>query len=124
MTLARMRVVDNDALICDFAQYYGIYDYMQLGREYAAILACGLPDESRIKRAISGQKAGPLTVLAAIMVDRLSTLVWFQTEDGHNGQNRPAMIAPALLGMDSGTATEEAFDSIEAFEAARARFLD
>lgn len=45
--LANMVAVGEDLLICDFAQYYHM-DYRELSKEYAGILACGLPRDSRI----------------------------------------------------------------------------
>ena len=41
-----MIATDEDALICDFAETYHIYDYRSLDVEYAATLAYGLRDDS------------------------------------------------------------------------------
>lgn len=108
---------DEHALMCDFAETYNIYDYKQLRPSQAAIFAVGLSPDSRIKRKLSGQKHTSQTILLACIADALNLLVWFQTKDGHNNTNRPKSIIEEL--------TEEKielseFDSIEAYEAARA----
>ena len=42
-----MCIADRDAVVCDFAQYYHLdFDRQPVG--YAAVLAAGLPAESRI----------------------------------------------------------------------------
>lgn len=43
---------DEDALICDFAETYHIYDYRSLPLHMAGIFACGLRPDSRIGMAI------------------------------------------------------------------------
>lgn len=42
-----MVALGEDSLICDFAQFYHM-DYRELSLEYAAVLAHGLPADSRI----------------------------------------------------------------------------
>lgn len=91
-----MVVADEDALICDFAETYGVLDYRALPVMRAAVLACGLSADSRIKMAISGAKAPTNIVLMAAAIDRLSTLVWMQTKDGAKGINRPRSILDTM----------------------------
>ena len=50
-----MRAIYKDALVCDFAQYYHLYDLECIDINLGATLACGLPSESRTIRKISGQ---------------------------------------------------------------------
>ncbi len=83
---------DEDAFICDLAETYQIYDYRQLPPTKVAVFACGLKDDSRIKLKISGQLVPLEILLLARASDSLSTLVWFQTEDGQKGKNRPVSI--------------------------------
>lgn len=87
--------LDEDALICDLAETYQIYDYRQLSPLKIAVFSVGLREESRIKMKINGQSVSMETLLLAGISDRLSTLVWFQTEDGQKGKNRP----PSLVNM-------------------------
>lgn len=87
---------DEDALVCDFAETYHIYDYKALPVSYAAALACGLGPDSRIKMAISGAKVPTDVALQAAIIDRLSLLLWMQTEDGAKGRNRPKSLLDEL----------------------------
>ena len=51
-----MIALDEDALICDFAEFYHIYNYYDYPVEYVAILANGLRDNSRIRHKERGLK--------------------------------------------------------------------
>lgn len=112
-----MRTRNENALICDMAETYHIYDYLALPVKTAATLAAGLSPDSRIKRYLIGQKQTSETILLAAIADALNTLVWFKTKDGQRGVNRPASILKELTEDKEEYA---AFDSIEAYEAARA----
>lgn len=110
--------LDEDALICDLAETYNIYDYEQLPPSKVAVFACRLRSDSRIKMKASGQSVPIDTLLLAGISDRLSALVWFKTEDGQKGKNRPTMLVDFLTGK----AKEKdviAFNSGEDFEVAR-----
>lgn len=87
---------DEDALICDLAETYRIYDYRQLPLLQVAVFAYGLRDDSRIKKIISNQVVSLDTLLFASMVDRLSLSLWLQTTDGQKGTNRPNSIVDHL----------------------------
>ena len=92
-----MVCVDEDALICDFAETYGVYDYRSLPILTAATLAQGLNPNSRIMRTLSGMELPINTLLLATAVDRLSYLVWMNTKDGFKNRNRPDSILRILL---------------------------
>lgn len=92
-----MIAVDEDALICDFAQCYHIYDYRQLPLKTAAVLAVGLEDDSRIKRKISGAPASINTMLMAQITDSLNTLVWMNSKDCKNTSKRPKSLVEAII---------------------------
>ena len=91
-----MIYVDEDALICDLAEIYQIYDYRQLPPLRVAVFSCGLRDDSRIKMKINGQSVSNETLLLAGISDRLSMLVWFKTKDGQKGKNRPPSMVDML----------------------------
>ena len=91
-----MIAADEDALVCDFAETYHIYDYKALPVSYAAALACGLGPDSRIKMAISGAKIPTSMAIQAAIMDRLSLLLWIQTENGAKGRNRPKSLLNEL----------------------------
>lgn len=112
---------DENALICDMAETYHIYDYRELRPMQAAVFAAGLPPNSRIKRKLAGQKVTDEVMLLACIADSLRLLVWFKTQDGQKNINRPASILQEL------TEEKEEFaeyDSIEAYEAARAKMME
>lgn len=109
---------DKDALICDLAETYGIYDYRALPASRLATLAVGLREDSRIKMRLMGAKASKTDLLLAAMVDRLSMLLWMKSEDGKNGTNRPQSILSVILGTEQEDKTVEAFESDQDFEAA------
>ena len=116
---------DEEALICDLAETYHIYDYRQLPPQKVAVFALGLRDDSRIKMKISGQVAPIERLLLAGISDRLSTLVWFQTEDGQKGKNRPTMLADLLTNNNAKSEKEViTFDSGEDFIKVRNRLLE
>lgn len=92
-----MIAADEDALICDLAETYGIFDMEGLPIELVAALSCGLRDNSRIKMVMADMTVEPNILLNAATVDRLSTLVWQRSKDGASGRNVPASIVERLL---------------------------
>lgn len=110
-----MIAIDEDALICDFAETYGVFDYRGLPVKTLATLAVGLRENSRIKMKIRDEKVDIKTTLLAAIADRLGLLVWFQSEDGAKNQNRPKSILESLQGGKSED-NACAFESGEAFD--------
>ena len=116
---------DEDALICDLAETYGIFDYRQLPADQVAVFAIGLRDDSRIKLAMTNSKVPFETFLLAGVLDRLSALVWFKTTDGQKGINKPLMVAEELTGKTKAKESKEMiFDSGEDFEEYRQKILE
>lgn len=111
-----MLSADRDALVCDMAETYGIFDFRALPVPLLATLAVGLRADSRIKMRLSGQKVTRTEILLAAAVDRLSMLWWAQTESGHKNVNRPQSILGILLGDVPQENNAETFDSAENFE--------
>lgn len=95
-----MLETDRDALLCDLAETYHIYDLRALPLRTVALLAYGLRDDSRIKMKLSGAIATQNQLLLALLYDRLSILQWFQTEDGHKNINRPESLYLKLAGHE------------------------
>ncbi len=121
-----MIALDEDALICDLAETYQIYDYKQLPLYQVAVFAYGLRDDSRIKQIMSDQIVPLETTLLASIVDRLSLSLWLQTKDGQKGVNRPASIADQLIKRDKSENDEKdylVFESGEDFENYRKALL-
>lgn len=110
---------NRDALICDFAETYGIYDFRALPVSTLATLAVGLRDDSRIKMHLNGVKVTRLETLLAAAVDRLSMLWWAKTEDGQHNTNRPKSMLSILTGEQPKQDSDlEAFDTGDEFESA------
>ena len=116
-----MMSLDEEAVICDFAETYGIYDIYQHPCEFIATLAAGLRDNSRIKIKQSGLRISPELFALGAAVDRLSTLVWFQTQDGHKGINRPASVLQLISGERETQKTTRGYATGEDFQRAWAR---
>lgn len=91
-----MIATDEDALICDLAETYSIYDYRRLPLKMVAVFSFGLKDDSRIKMKLNGMEVPFETMLLASAVDRLSILVWQQTKDGMDGKNYPLSIVSMI----------------------------
>ncbi len=122
MVLADIIAKDEEALICDFAETYHIYDYRSLPLSRVAIFAVGLRDDSRTKMRINGMKYPTATLLLASAIDRLSLLVWMNSKDGANGINRPKSILNELMGKED-EKDIEAFESSADFEERRREIL-
>lgn len=113
---------DPDALICDMAETYHVYDLRILPLRTLAVLAMGLGPDSRTMRRLSGSKATMTETLLAVIADGINTLVWFKTKDGQKGRNRPRR----LLDYVTGKAQEKmavGFNSVNEFEEARRRIM-
>lgn len=109
-----MMNTDQDALVCDLAETYGIFDMRKLPAVTVATLAAGLRDDSRIKLKVAGENYPLDTMLLAAIADRLSIMIWARTKDGEKGRNRPKMISDILSSKDEvkevrGFASGEAF---------------
>lgn len=112
-----MLAMDREALICDLAETYGIFDYRALPARLLATLAVGLRDNSRIKMRMEGQHVPRGELLLAAILDRVSTIAWFLSEDGQNNVNRPASMVAVLLGdAPSQNSTIESFATAEEYE--------
>ena len=66
--------VDRDALLCDLAETYHIFDLRALPVTTLAALSFGLRDDSRIKMKLAGVKYVPEYVLLASICDNISML--------------------------------------------------
>ena len=92
-----MLVTDEDALICDLAETYHIYDYRSLTPIQVATFSVGLRENSRIKLKMSGNKTSLETALLAMINDRLAILLWSKTKDGEKNRNRPKLVTELLF---------------------------
>lgn len=116
--------LDEEALICDLAETYGIFDYESLPVQTVATLSIGLRGDSRIKLKAAGRKLGTTDALLATIADYLAMIFWTKTKDGQKGRNRPKSIREALENGNKKDNEIVGFESVEEFERAREALLD
>ena len=110
-----MIALDEDALICDFAETYRIFNIYELPVEYVATLACGLRSDSRIRMAMDGLRVDVKTLLLAHLADYTAINAWFKTEDARKGQNRPPSFVHAIVHGKEKDESNHGFDSGDDF---------
>lgn len=93
--------LDKDALLCDLAETYHIYDYKSLPCKMVATFSCGLRADSRIKMKIAGIEPISETILMAAIADGTRTTAWLQSKDGTTGENRPKSLLAMMMGEES-----------------------
>lgn len=114
--------LDKNALLCDFAETYHVYDVRRLPARYAATLAAGLRPGSRIMLKAAGAPADAETLLLAAVADGVRVLAWQNTKDARKGRNAPKSLLSAIYGeRKKKIETGPGFDSPEAFRAWNAR---
>ena len=120
-----MRAVCEDALICDFAQYYHIYDLSGLKLHTAAVLACGLPPESRTIQKLTGQNIRTDQILYAAILDTLKNIEYLYVKRNFKGKHKaPESVLKKLTGSNRESEKNiKAFRSGEDFERERERIL-
>lgn len=108
----------EDLLICDLAQYYHILNYKEQSPDLIATLTIGLPDESRVKKALSGSILSFEQIMLVKIFDVLNLLLWTKTKDASHGRNRPESLLEKLINNDK-KANDElvGFETPEEFEA-------
>ena len=105
-----MMNIDKNALLCDLAETYHIYDYRSLPLHMVGIFACGLREDSRIMMKVMGVKVNTIQTLLTLIADNTRLIAWLQSSDGEKGINRPK----PLLAMMSEEEYSE--NNIETFE--------
>ena len=114
--------LDEDALICDFAETYHIYNYRALPARQAAILAAGLREDSRIKMKANKQRLTNAEFLTAVVADRLGALI-----AGLSGKDMPELLSSKAFEYTMTSTPKDTdvlkFRGPEEFEKARKRFI-
>ena len=108
--------LDEDALICDFAETYHIFDYRSLPLKLVATLAAGLRDNSRIKLRLAEMPVELETVILATIADNLTVL---RLGFGKDKQSKPFLFTEAIQGETKPKV--KSFRTAEEFEAALKR---
>lgn len=114
---------DEDALICDLAETYHIYDYRQLPLKMVAVFSVGLRNNSRIKMKMNNQPVELDLLLLAGISDKLGTAMWWQTKDGQKGINKPDSLVEAITNTQPKEKNVIAFSSGEDFTNRRNELL-
>ena len=115
--------IGESELMCDLAETYGIYNYRSLPPKTVATFAMGLREDARIMMKITKRTLKLETMLLAGILDRLSLLVWQNTEDGQKGENKPESMLMKLMGMDEDENEVAGFNTAEEFEKKRRQLL-
>ena len=120
-----MVATDEDALICDLAETYQIYDYRRLPLKMVAVFSFGLRENSRIKMKMNDIEVPFDTLLLAGIQDKLNVLIWQQTKDGMNGRNYPQSMVAMLTKSQQKAKTSDliGFESSEDFLKEREKLL-
>lgn len=121
MILAHMIATDEEALICDYAETYHIYDYQSLPVHLAAIFACGLRKDSRIRQKMENVRTDTDELFLAAILDKVNWLCWSKTKDGRDGVNQPKSVFDTLINTDS--EKTDAFDTPAEYEKRRKEIL-
>lgn len=109
--------VDKEALICDFAETYRIYNYKSLPLQMVGTFACGLRPDSRIGMRISDSKLTTDQTLLALVADNTRAIAWLNSSDGAKGINRPKSIVDALAReKKTADSTMETFETGQDFD--------
>lgn len=109
---------DKDALYCDLAETYGLYDWGSLSVFQLASLSCGLRDDSRIKMRLRGDKIPYDQFLLAYIADRMTQILWVLS--ANDSSDKPYSLLSELY---ADKIEKNGFESFEAFEEARMEFM-
>lgn len=118
-----MIATDENALICDFAETYCIYDYRSLPVKLAATYSAGLRENSRIKMLMRGDLLGDSNrMLMAMIYDALVTLNWIGEEE----PPQPALEAMygKLIKKAEKKKQTRSYDTPEDYERARKEIIE
>lgn len=114
--------LNEDALICDLAETYHIFDYRSMPPQLVATLAAGLGDDSRIKRLAGEQPASSEVMLLGGILDALHMLI-YKLSDGSTAP--PVSIIDLMFGNGNEPQKQcMSFESYDDFEAYRNKFIN
>lgn len=116
--------LDEDALICDLAEVYHIFDYKQLPASRVAVFSLGLRDSSRIKLKMTNNPFDFETMMLAGILDKVNLIFWSKTKDAEKNKNRPMSIVDMLTGSKKEDKKVVSFKSGKDFEAERNKLLE
>lgn len=107
--------LDRDALMCDLAETYHVYDLKALPVSTLARLSCGLRENSRIKMKMNGVKLPFETLLLLAIFDDIRFIRWSKTKDAQKKRNAPKSLLQQFINTEeeqkiTGFRTAEEFE--------------
>lgn len=108
--------LDEDALICDLAETYQIFDYRSLPLRLVATLSAGLRDNSRIKLKLADMPVDLETLILASIADNLAL---FRAGFSKDKPSKPFLFTEAI--QSETKPKVKGFRTAEEFEAALKR---
>lgn len=115
-----MYELDKEALLCDLAETYNIYEFEKFSLAKIAIFAKGLREDSRIKMQMSQSKFNVKESLLAGILDRLTLILYSKTKDAEKGKNYPKLLLDEVEKKEE----IESFTSSEDFEKIRRKIIE
>ena len=118
---------DEDALICDFAETYHIYNWRSIPVRTAATLAAGLRDDARIRLKMAGLPCSFERLLLAGVFDAARVANWQRSKDGQTGKSKPDLVVKQILKntqAETDTKAVESFTDGDAFMKAREQLIN
>lgn len=115
---------DEDAVFCDLAETYHLFDWSAVSVPTLARLASGLRDDSRIMLKLGGQRVPIERLLLAMVADNTAYTAWANTKAAHdNPESVPERIVPIMLGKQTvgNRKAVQSFRTAEEFEAKLAK---
>lgn len=114
-----MMGLDENALICDLAETYGILDYTRVPVQTLGILCSGLRADARIVQKMMGINADMKSILLARIFDGVQLMLWSRTKNPTEA-NRPRSIAETMFQKEQ---KYEGYNTGADFMKARAEML-
>lgn len=112
--------IDRDAVICDLAETYGVFDYARLPIMLTATLCAGLHENSRIKRKLSGVNEVPAEYTLVHIADALTMLLNAMA----GNKQKPELYSDLMTGKRKTGRKKSGFNSIDDFNTARKKFIN
>lgn len=106
---------DEQALVCDLAETYHVFDYRSLPVKLVATLSAGLRENSRIKMKMAGYTATREEILLGSIADRVGLVIYAMK--GGKG-DVPESIAESFIIKEKEENNYQSFSSPEAFKEA------
>lgn len=118
-----MMAEDKDALICDLAEVYRIYDYHEVPVKTLGILCSGLGPDTRIGMKLTKRYAPRDTIFLAMISDELNYIAWGLLGGGKSNL-KPEPMAPSLYETSEKNNKEVvSYDDGESFDKAREELI-